>query len=398
MDNEKPLCSDTTVPSSPSAAIFSDEVGCASSPPSSPPGFLWEQQKDANEPLQKPIKSAFSILGKRKALESISDNVRSAKKTAIATTKPAQSTLTQMQISLGQEVQKKCKICGMEYVPSSEEDRKLHEKYHKQNTEGYDVGKDFVSRSRVMSVSKAGANDADSICALDCFDKPARKRRGQAVLEIVQRELGAVEIPERTIWDDKDIDGLRIREPEFRAYLYIRGTKCVGFLLTQKINEAHAVLEPSLSLDESIKPRRSSSGALAALKARQSVAAEQLKLVQSQPITLSERLTPAQLGISRIWTSPTHRGQNIATTLLDTALEHQNQRLKRDKSVQAAASSEIQMRGDSKESPKQIESSMPPTERLLLKEDVAFTQPTEAGARLARKWFGKLWGWGVYVD
>jgi len=32
------------------------------------------------------------------------------------------------------------------------------------------------------------------------------------------------------------------------------------------------------------------------------------------------------------------------------------------------------------------------------KEAVAFSQPTEAGARLARRWFGKLYGWGVYVE
>jgi len=29
---------------------------------------------------------------------------------------------------------------------------------------------------------------------------------------------------------------------------------------------------------------------------------------------------------------------------------------------------------------------------------VAFSQPTESGARLAREWFGMQSGWSVYVD
>ena len=36
--------------------------------------------------------------------------------------------------------------------------------------------------------------------------------------------------------------------------------------------------------------------------------------------------------------------------------------------------------------------------RIELKQsDVAFSQPTESGARLARRWTGKAYGWLVYV-
>jgi hypothetical protein len=34
----------------------------------------------------------------------------------------------------------------------------------------------------------------------------------------------------------------------------------------------------------------------------------------------------------------------------------------------------------------------------MTKDQVAFSQPTDAGARLARKWTGKKYGWLVYID
>lgn len=302
-----------------------------------------------------------------------------------------------MQISLGQEVQKKCKTCGMEYIASSAEDRKLHDTFHKQNTEGYDVGRDFIQKTRDHHVFKA-ADSGDSICAIDCFDKPARKRRAQAVLEIVQRELGAVPIPEKQIWDSKECERLDNEEPKFEAYMYIRGTKCVGFLLTEKVKEAHRVVEPV-----GIAAKRSTSAvmgvggmtALSALKARKQAMAEAAAQAASQPIQLSKNTHPAQVGISRIWTSPTHRQQNIAMTLVDTALLHHNQRYERAKAEHAAKLVDHESSADIIAAPREEPK---PLERAKGKEGVAFSQPTEAGARLARRWFGKLYGWSVYVD
>jgi N-acetyltransferase len=34
--------------------------------------------------------------------------------------------------------------------------------------------------------------------------------------------------------------------------------------------------------------------------------------------------------------------------------------------------------------------------KLITKDRVAFSQPTEVGAKLARKWTGKKYGWLVY--
>ena len=395
------LSSDGTAPSSTPQrddAVFSDGARRASSPPSSPPGFPWEQQQARQEeprsPLQ-PAMSAFSLLGKRKALSSVSDNARPVKRAAKASTKPDSKPLTQMQISLGQKVQQKCKACGMEYVASSAEDRKLHEKYHKQNAEGYDVGKDFVQKARNYTVFK-GANSADSICAIDCFDRPARKRRAQAALEIAQRELGAVPIPEKEIWDFIASCEARACEPKFRAYLYLRGSKCVGFLLTELITEARHVLEPERPRSRHAESVVKGSGARSLLKARKQAAEEAAREAASQPIRLSDKSHPARLGISRIWTSPHHRHQDIATTLLNTAVTHHGQRAERDDQAyreRAARPSELDPVTKA-----YMDELLKPLERLKGKEDVAFSQPTEAGARLARRWFGKLYGWSVYVD
>ena len=346
--------------------------------------------------------TAFSMLGKRKALDTFSDNVRPAKRTATAPSKPVASTLTQMQISLGQEVQKKCKTCGMEYVISSSEDRKLHDKYHKQSAEGFDVGKDFVLKARNDTVFKV-LDSEDVICALDCSDKPARKRRGQAVLEIVQRELGSVVIPEKSIWEAWEVKGRDVLvngEPEFRAYLYIRRMKCISFLLVQMIQEAYRVVEPARPPEESTKTcsarRTSASGSLTALKARQQAASKKVDPQACQPIEISKALHPASIGISRIWTSPNYRHQNIATSLLDTALSRYRRRADRHTRAEIDEEGSFK-RGLSDQSLSVVDALIPALGSSESKDLVAFSQPTEAGVRLARRWFGKMYGWSVYV-
>ncbi|KAK1069233.1 hypothetical protein LTR74_005040 [Friedmanniomyces endolithicus] len=374
-------------------ALFSDEP---SSPPSSPPGFPWDQQTapDKANPAPLPAISAFSVLGKRKALADVVDNVRPAKKAANASTKLESERLAQMQINLGQEVQRKCKACGMEYVTSSAEDRELHDKYHKQTVEGYDVGRDFVQRARERTVFD-GVNGKDRVCAIDCFDKPARKRRALAVLEIVQRELGAVAIPEKELWDAKSSGTVGLSEPKFTIYMYIRGTKCVGFLLTESITSARRVLRTAQRArrTESSTPR---GGALSSLRARKQAAEDTAREAANQPIELSDTSHPAKMGISRIWTSPHHRHQNIASTLLDTAVLHHNQRAARHEKAGAA---EMPRPEHTRSVVTAVsDETLEPLQRLMGKEDVAFSAPTGAGARLARPWFGMLYGWGVYVD
>ncbi|KAK3621461.1 hypothetical protein LTR56_022794 [Elasticomyces elasticus] len=387
---------DNTSPTTPHRdhALFSDGLDRALSPPSSPPGFPWEQHTTRNEPrlASPPAITAFSVLGKRKALVDVPEISRPAKKATKASTKSDGKALAQMQISLGQEVQKRCKDCGMEYVASSAEDRKLHDKFHKQSTEGYDVGKDFVHKVRSHMLFP-GAKDTDSICAIDCYDKHHIKQRAKAVLEIVQRELGAVALPENIIWDPHARGAMRPgRQTQFKSYLYIRGTKCVGFLLIEYIDAARYVVGSETvqaKTDQSI----GGESALALLKARKSAAAEAAREAANRPIQLAEESHPAVMGVSRIWTSPHHRHQDIATTLLDTAVLHHAQRHETNMELWT---NNIQPGplADWEESLRQLGKPI----SLKGKEDVAFSQPTEAGARLARRWFGKLYGWSVYTD
>ena len=408
MESDGALGSENTAPStSPKSAAFSDEPQRTSSPPSSPPYFPWEQQEDlktAAKVPQKPASNAFSILGKRKALESVSDNVQTTKRQrttppVISKSSKSGKSLTQMQISLGQEVQKRCKTCGMEYVASSTEDRKLHDKYHKQNTEGYDVGKDFVRRARSGS-TYAGVVEGDWVCAVNDWDTATRKRRALAALEIVQRELGAVEIREEDLWGN--VGG----QTKYVAYMYVRGTKCVAFLLVQEIREAFRVEDPVAPITTNTKPDaasasrekdRTATSSLAALRARKRAAANQpIAQPQNHPLTLSTTTRPASLGISRIWTSPLHRKHSLATTLLNTAITHHNELAKLAEKFRELARDDPAFKGVAVDD--LIEQSGPPPRVVIGKEDVAFSQPTEAGRRLAERWFGRAWGWGVYVD
>ncbi|PPJ57651.1 hypothetical protein CBER1_00100 [Cercospora berteroae] len=392
-------------------AILSDSVANGvSSPPSSPPdAFPWEGKQDEsslssnNKSVSNasttagPFRNVFSILGKRKPLTPSTDNPRPSKTSKPST--PANDGLQQMQMSLGQKVQKKCLTCGMEYVASSAEDRKLHDKYHKQNVDGYDVGKDFVVKVRQegkrLCVFK-GVEEGDTILYVDCGNSVHRKRKAQEVLAIVQRELGAVEIPEKDIWEGRRRDGQEAPEdPTYKSFLYVRGTKCVGFLLVKRIEQALEVVKPkALEKDkrlttpasEKAESATKTQSALEKLRARKQQEADAAKAVKDeieqaagQTIELSETKHSAIMGISRIWTSPSVRGQGIARCLLNTAINRHNSTIESREDGERPATSGV-------------------PRKIGRKQDIAFSQPTAAGAQLARRWFGRACGWRVYVD
>ncbi|KAF2857813.1 hypothetical protein K470DRAFT_279035 [Piedraia hortae CBS 480.64] len=319
--------------------LFSDIAQRSLSPPSSPPAYPGERQ--SNNKYIAP--SAFAVLGKRKSATPVTHAARPTKK------RSACDRLTQLQINLGQTIQKQCPTCGMEYVASSAEDRKLHDRYHQQAVDGYDVGKEFAGKARLGTVFP-GVLEGDWICAITHLDHHTRRKKVQSVLESVQRELGAVPISAQQLWaSSKD------RGPHFTAYLYVRGTKCVGFALTVGLSEARLVLKPQVNPTKPILHH--SVSAVEALKLRRLAAAEAEAQATSQPLLVSSVPVPARLGIARIWTSPRCRCEGIASSLLDTALA---------------------------------------STKPLTKDDVAFSQPTEAGTRLARKWFGQLYGWKAF--
>lgn len=287
----------------------------------------------------------------------------------------------------------------MEYIASSAEDRILHDKYHKQNAEGYDVGKDFLKKARDSSLYQV-ARTQDSIAVVVHLDTSWRRKRARAALDIAQRELGAVDIPDEQLWENSRKHSLPMSGTgRYSMYMYIKGTKCTGILLAERINSAHKVLrpdQPMAQIQSAGQTRRSS--ALSALRARRSVIEETVP--PDQPIELSQKGSLASLGISRIWTSPSHRKRGIATALLDTALSHHNEQVTlHNKGVDNNLVVDPQV-VDAKEATDTDATPGKPGRLTaeLTKGKVAFSQPTVAGARLARKWIGKNYGWLVYVD
>jgi N-acetyltransferase len=381
--------------------LLSNETTKLSSPPSSPPTFPWEEpnsETQASKP-QKGAHNAFSILGKRKPLESVCDNARPAKKRASTATPPPcpkdAKPLTQMHLSLGQSTQTRCKTCGMEFVPSLSEDRALHNKYHAQYINGVDVGKEFVSKARPRSIYY-GAVSGDIVCAVDCFDKSWRKQKAQTVLEMVQRELGAVEIPQQDLWESRKEDGVR-----YRSYLYVRNGKCIGFLLTQRITHAYEIEKPvSISAKvekQDVKELDGKATAAAALRARRQATQDRENELLRQPIQLSKTTRPAALGVARVWTASPYRRQGIAIGLLDAALEHHND-LSKLKISGKKRDLEARLGEGTRKELEDLNTIVPKDHDSVRKEDVAFSQPTESGTRLARQWFGDSWKWMVYVD
>jgi N-acetyltransferase len=195
---------------------------------------------------------------------------------------------------------------------------------------------------------------------LCCRDALALRNRTSDVLKVVNTDLGAVPISDEDLWSQTHLlDADTIQAPDskptedsqdqsrptpvdrFKTYLYIQGQKCIGACLAERIWKAYTVL-----------PQDGASAQTRELPSQ----------IKSSSISISATTTPALLGVSRIWTSNQHRKQGIATRLLDCARSDFFFGL----SVEKAK--------------------------------VAFSQPTESGGNLARRWFGCEDGWCVYID
>lgn len=349
-------------PSSPistkSARLFSDPPAEATaSPPSSPP-------PRASSPVTETRKPTFSFL-KRKRSAAADD----APKVDVLAELPPHSTnarkgppptkkvrLTQMQIDLGGEIRRACKGCGMDYIPSNSEDAALHKEFHSMNTGGVDMGRGFIKD--VTIVARAG--EGEVVAVVEAKSALGLRNKVKRGLEIVNKELGAIEIEEKRLWGRLSVGkrgeskkrakkrrGLRAEpggddtEEQFKVFLYLAGDKCIGLCLAERIHSAAKVLKQdsaSPSEHHAIANARSSSFSTATAR------------------------DPALLGISRIWTSKSHRRKGIASVLLDCA------------------------RGSffyGIEVPKGM---------------VAFSQPTESGGLLAERWFEEKAGWLVYEE
>jgi N-acetyltransferase len=259
--------------------------------------------------------------------------------------KPRAKPLTQMRLDLGQQIQKRCQTCGMEYRPALAEDKKLHNKFHSQIVRGIPINSKLQLRLRMLE------NEVN-LCTQEIIQPIDHRLQSWApvrklvptVLDMVEKELGGVGIDIEKLWGQVEMPAKEGGQEEkdstlcnrYKTFLFIRKNKILGVCLVERIFEAYPVLPI-------VKTQSDTSTA-----------------VSDAAITTSEQAQPAQMGISRIWVSKCARGQGIANELLRFAAKTFIYRVN------------------------------------IPKERIAFSQPTESGAKLARKFFGTDSGWLVY--
>ena len=353
---EHPVSSSVSAPSSPppadrilfsSDALQEDESELSSAPSSPPP---------LPSPSPAKRKSAFSFLKRKRATdddgstsEPLSDITPNARKVP----RRGKKSLRQMKIDLGGEVRKSCRSCGMEFVPSVREDSTLHSKFCAMNVGGVDMGKTFLKDDSVKRLhsEKTTGSEKEMVVVVDRKSSLAARNKTRRVLELVNDELSSADIRDDQLWGvlypaEKVVqtrkgknDQVDRRGDRFKAFLYMVQDRCVGFCLSEKISNAFQVVPSQTENEHKVTTT-----------------------ARSSSISISTRPDVALLGISRIWTSKTHRGQGLAIDLLNCAKSNFFYGV---------------------EAPKNL---------------VAFSQPTDSGGRLAERWFKAKFGWHVYGE
>ncbi|KAL1595525.1 hypothetical protein SLS59_008162 [Nothophoma quercina] len=339
--------SSAPVSSSPPPSLPPSDAPTRSSPPSSPA----PASSPPADARRRPIFSLF----KRKLKHSVSapevlsersHNAQSPPKPPLQSKKKR---MVQMQLDLVGQHRKACKTCGMEYIPSNAEDVALHKKFHAVNFGGVDCTKAMVERLRQKQIWSGG--EGSFIAVVGRRDAITLRNKASDVLKVVNTELAAVPISDEELWSQTTLSASTKASQEdtttsekcdrFKAYLHIRGQKCVAACLAERIQEAYTVLAQDETSEQSTQPLADS---------------------QSSSISVSTTADTVLLGISRIWVSNQFRKQGLARRLLDSTRSDFMYGLTVEKHL------------------------------------IAFSQPTESGGKLARKYFGREAGWHVYID
>ncbi|KAI4737609.1 hypothetical protein E4T50_11923 [Aureobasidium sp. EXF-12298] len=324
-------------------AAFSDENVPPSTPPSSPPSLaispkaVTQERQPSKSHVGKPVPAA---------------------KSSRTTSKP----LVQMQLNFGQSMRKTCKECRMEYVPSAPEDVALHKKFHSQHVNGVPMDRDFLTKVKAEKAVWHGPQ-GDFIICLNSQDPKHWLRKTRPVFDMATADLGAVNIPDEKLWGsqfaassarNQKTDANEEKNDRYKLYLYVDSGRCVGLCLAEGIEKAFKVIEPKKKAK--VEKERE---AQEAEEDRETSDSEKVRT--SELLSISEETDAAAIGISRIWTSRGSRKKGIARALL-----------------------------------KCVAKTFLP--KVTSKDMVAFSQPTEMGTALARRWFGQEYGWHVYVD
>ncbi|KAF3916974.1 hypothetical protein AA313_de0209076 [Arthrobotrys entomopaga] len=186
---------------------------------------------------------------------------------------------------------------------------------------------------KAVSVERASLSSSVSSGMTTCHvvevtrrSTPSEKKKAVEFLRFANKELSAQEVPDNVLWGPSSSnDGSEVdRREQFKIYLYVEGTKCIGLCLAERIKEAQRATIPDDHNEET--------GSI------------------SCSLDISSTKQPAFLGISRIWTSPKHRRHGIASRLVNCAVESFVYGMK-------------------------VET-----------EKVAFSQPTDSGAWFAVRW------------
>ena len=350
-----------TISSSPSrknSTIFSGESQeddeASTTPPSSPPAQISPIKEKTRKPTFSTLKRKRE--NTRDASEPLSEVFNSSTRASLPPQKPPPQSqpqnLVQMRLDLGQsDTRKSCADCGMEYVPSNEEDASLHKMYHNMNSDGVELGKAFM-KSAMKWVYEVPHIEG-SVVVVDRKISPPAKKEVQKVLEVVNKELSATTIEPDALWSqkslsqetEKPVESLKQSESEkrndhksdrYKMFLHVKNGKCIAACLAERIVKAHRVKKSKVAQVEGVH--------------------------KSSSISVEDGTIPAIVGVSRIWTSKAYRRKGIANNLLDCVINQFIYGMEVDK------------------------------------DELAFSQPTESGGELARSWYGEEDGWLVYKE
>ncbi|ODQ49638.1 hypothetical protein SAICODRAFT_32401 [Saitoella complicata NRRL Y-17804] len=213
-------------------------------------------------------------------------------------------TLTQLYLDLGQRVKTTCTQCNMSYSPQNPEDNALHSKFHAKSVGGVDFPSPLAA-----DACWTGEN-GDRVVAVDRESDVRLRRKCTEVMEVVNTELGAAQ--KGGVGTGTGGEWLGKEGKGYKCFLYVKGKKVVGALLAERITEAYLTLP-----DSTFPPPDSSSS-----PGEPATKPTPTPTHTSTSISLSPTPHSSLLGISRIWTSHSHRRQRIASTLLEVAREN----------------------------------------------------------------------------
>lgn len=245
--------------------------------------------------------------------------------------------LRQMQIDLGNEVRKTCATCGMEYIPSNTEDAALHKKFHEMNSTGVDLGKAFMRANASRWVYEATRFDEGYVVIVDRKSSSSAKNQAKRVLEVVNKELSSPEIDDEILWSQAT-PPKHARDEEDKVDRY---------RVFLHMKDSRCV---GLALTERI------------WESRPVVQGETNGATKDSAVSVRDEVHPAIVGVSRIWTSGASRRKGIALDLLDCVVSNYIYGME------------------------------------ISKDEIAFSQPTESGKRLAHKFFEGEETWHVYNE